>query len=164
MSSRMMAEGRKTAASAHIWPIDKYTTISRRQPHTLCQGATLAYQGDNMNVLVMGQLLLGFLAAIALLVGAFFVRLRRRYRRLVARLTPMSPLLLWLPLAAAVMVAGALALAELSLLGYNTSQDVEGLSWFVVGACLMIFANLCVALAAIALREALKVADMAGEK
>lgn len=117
-----------------------------------------------MNVLVMGQLLLGFLAAIALLVGAFFVRLRRRYRRLVARLTPMSPLLLWLPLAAAVMVAGALALAELSLLGYNTSQDVEGLSWFVVGACLMIFANLCVALAAIALREALKVADMAGEK
>jgi hypothetical protein len=117
-----------------------------------------------MSVLVMGQLLLGFLTAIALLVGVLFVRLRQRYRRRVVLLKPMSPLLLWLPLAAAVMVTGALALAERSLLSYNASQDVNGLSWFVVGACLLIFADLCVALAAIALREAVRVADMGDEE
>jgi len=117
-----------------------------------------------MNVLVMGQLLLGFLAVIAILSNALFVRLRQRYQRRMKILTPLSPLLLWLPLVAAVMVAGALALAESSLLSYSASQDVNGLLWFVVGACLMIFADLCVALAAIALREALRVADMVDAK
>jgi hypothetical protein len=105
----------------------------------------------------MGHLLLGFLAAVSMLVNIQLARLGRRQRRRNQLLAPfVASLLLWLPLVTVLIVAGGVALGEISLLGYRDSQDVNGLSWFVVGACLSIFANLCAAMTWIALREALK--------
>ncbi|HEY7347442.1 MAG TPA: hypothetical protein VH599_03920 [Ktedonobacterales bacterium] len=113
-----------------------------------------------MNILVMGHLLLGFLTAVAILVNLQLVRLGRRYRSQHEMLPPaVASLLIWLPLAAAVMVAGGVALGESSLLSYHDAQDVGELSWFVVGACLSIFADLCAAMTWITVREALKVTD-----
>jgi hypothetical protein len=113
-----------------------------------------------MNIFVMGHVLLGFLAVVALLVNVQLVRLGRCHRHHTQRLTPfVAALLVWLPYAAGVMVVGGVALGETSLLGYQQGQDVNGLSWFVVGACLSIFANLCAAMTLITLSEALKVID-----
>lgn len=113
-----------------------------------------------MNILVLGHLLLGFLAAISILVNLALVRLGRRCRHRKELLTPfVVSILRWLPVAAVVMMAGGVALGESSLLSYHESQDVGGLSWFVVGASLAIFANLCAAMTWITLREALKLLD-----
>src|SRR5690242_9673216 len=113
-----------------------------------------------MDIILLGQLLLGVLAAVALLVNIQLARLGRRYRNYQAMQTPlMAALLRWLPLAAVVIVAGGVALGEISLLTYHHGQDVNGLSWFVVGACLSIFADMCAAMAWITLREALKMTE-----
>jgi hypothetical protein len=110
-----------------------------------------------MDIILLGQLLLGFLAAVAILVNIQLARLGRRYRSHQAMQTPLvAALLRWLPLAAVVVVAGGVTLAEISLSGYRQGQDVNGLSWFVVGTCLSIFADMCAAMTWITLREALK--------
>lgn len=117
-----------------------------------------------MNIFVMGHVLLGFLAVVALLVNVQLVRLGRRHRHHTQRLTPfVVSLLVWLPYAAVVIVVGGVALGETSLLNYQHGQDVGGLSWFVVGACLSIFADLCAAMTLITLSEALKVINAADD-
>jgi hypothetical protein len=117
-----------------------------------------------MSIMLMGQLLLGFLAGASILVNIQLMRLGRHHRRHIELLAPlMRSLLLWLPHLALLIVAGAIALGESSLLGYRGSQDVNGLSGFVVGACLSIVADLCASLTLITLREAFKVTDTAGE-
>ncbi len=113
-----------------------------------------------MDILLLGQCLLGALAAVAVLVNLQLVRLGRRHRGRRAMQAPLvAALLRWLPLAAIVIVAGGVALGEISLLGYHAGQDVNGLSWFVVGACLSIFADMCAAMTWITLREALKMTE-----
>jgi|SRR5579859_3026220 len=113
-----------------------------------------------MNILLMGQLLLGFLVAVSILVNISLVGLGQRQRRSGALLPPFIVLLLrWLPWMAALMVVGGVALGESSLLGYQQSPDVNGLGWFVLGASLSIFADVCAAMTLITLREALKVTD-----
>ncbi len=113
-----------------------------------------------MDIILLGHLLLGLLAAVAILVNIQLVRLGRRHRGHQAMQAPLvAALLRWLPVAAIVIVAGGVALGEISLPGYHAGQDVNGLSWFVVGACLSIFADMCAAMAWIALREALKVTE-----
>jgi hypothetical protein len=113
-----------------------------------------------MDIILLGQILLGSLAVVALLVNIRLARLGRRYRSHQAMRAPLvAALLRWLPLAAVVMVAGGVALGEITLLSYHQGQDVGGLSWFVVGACLSIFADMCAAMTWIALREALKMAE-----
>ncbi len=110
-----------------------------------------------MDIIVLGQFLLGFLAAVAILVNIQLVRLGHRYRDRNAPLLPLvDRLLFWLPIAAVILAAGGVALGESSLLSYHEGQDVNGLSWFVVGAGLSIFADLCAALTWITLREAFK--------
>jgi hypothetical protein len=122
------------------------------------------HSGGAVNIFVMGHLLLGFLAAVAIVVNFQLARLGRSHRHHRERLAPfVVALLLWLPLAAAVMVAGGVALGESSLLSYHDSQDVNGLDWFVVGACLSIFADVCAAMTLITLREALKMTEATDE-
>ncbi len=111
-----------------------------------------------MDILLMGELLLGFLVAVALVVNVLLVRLGRRQRRSIVSLPSFIALLLrWLPWIAVFLVVGGVALGESGLLGYQQSPDVSGLGWFVVGASLSIFADVCAALMLITLREALKV-------
>ncbi|HEY7358134.1 MAG TPA: hypothetical protein VH590_16755 [Ktedonobacterales bacterium] len=113
-----------------------------------------------MDMILLGQLLLGALAAVAVLVIIQLVRLGRRHRGQPGMQTPLvAALLRWLPLAVMVIVAGGVALGEISLLGYHAGQDVNGLSWFVVGACFSIFADMCAAMTWITLREALKMTE-----
>ncbi len=110
-----------------------------------------------MSVQVMGQSLLGLLLLAALLVNLALIRLgRRSWGCLVQVAAPMQLLLRWLPWVALLLAVGGLALAESSLLTYHTAQDPGSLSWLVIGACLMIVADLCAALVLITLREALK--------
>src|SRR5215467_1924754 len=70
----------------------------------------------HMDIIILGQCLLGFLAVVAILVNLQLARLGRRQRR---RKTPLPPLvaslLLWLPVLASVIVAGGGALGESSL-------------------------------------------------
>jgi hypothetical protein len=113
-----------------------------------------------MDIIILGQFLLGFLTLVALAVNMQLVRLGRRFRARHVPLTPfLALLLLWLPVVALVVVAGGAALGETSLLTYRAGQDASGLDWFVVGASLAIFANLCAAMTWITLREALKGTD-----
>lgn len=116
-----------------------------------------------MNVQIVGQALLGGLLVVALLLNVQLGRLGRRHRRPIETLaSPLRALLLWLPWGVLLLVAGGMILAEISLLRYHDAQNLDGLSWFVVGACLMILADLFVALVYLPLREAFKVADMTG--
>ena len=117
-----------------------------------------------MSALIMGQLLLGFLAVASILVNLLFVRLKRHYQCQMEIPTALPALLFWLPLGMAVVVIVALALAESGLLSYGASQDLNGVSRFVIGTCLLIFADLCVALAGIALKEVVKMANTADNK
>ncbi len=107
-----------------------------------------------MDILIVGQFLLGFLAVIAILVNMQLLRLGLRYRK---RHKPLAMIwvktLFWLPLLAVLLAAGGIALAEISLLGYRAGQDVSGLGWFVVGAGLAIFADTFAALVWIPVRE-----------
>jgi hypothetical protein len=113
-----------------------------------------------MDILVLGQVLLGFLAAVAILVNIQLVRLGREYRRRNKSLAPiLAAMLLWLPLLAGVIAAGGIALGESSLLSYRAGQDVNGLGWFVLGACLSIFADTIAATIWITMRDVLKMVD-----
>lgn len=112
-----------------------------------------------MSVQVMGQALLGVLLLVAFLVNGALVRLGRRSASRFAQLAvPMQLLLRWLPWVALLLAVGGLALAESSLLTYRDAPDPGSLSWLVIGACLMILADMCAALVWITLREAVKVA------
>jgi hypothetical protein len=112
-----------------------------------------------MNVQVMGQTLLGVLLLVALLVNVALVRLGRRSLSRFAQLAAhMCLLLRWLPWLSLLVAVGGLVLAESSLLTYHAAQDPGSLSWLVIGACLMILADMCAALVWITLREAVKVA------
>lgn len=113
-----------------------------------------------MDIILLGHCLLGFLAVVAIIVNIQLVRLGRRFRGRQVPLTPfLASLLLWLPVMALVVVAGGVALGESSLLTYRAGQNAAGLSWFVVGTSLAIFADLCAAMTWITLREALKGTD-----
>ncbi len=110
-----------------------------------------------MDIMILGHCLLGFLAVVAIVVNIQLVRLARRYRERQLPMTPMLTLLLArLPLLALVVVAGGDALGESSLLTYRAGLDASGLDWFVVGASLAIFADLCSSMTWITLREALR--------
>ncbi len=110
----------------------------------------------------MGHVLLGCLAAVSLLVNVLLMRLRRGLRpEAVTRFA--AAFLRWLPLAAVAMVAGGVALGEMSLLNYYDGQAVNGLDGFLVGAGLSIFADLCAAMTWIMLREAVKVTGAADD-
>lgn len=110
-----------------------------------------------MSVQMMGQTLLGLLLLVAFLVNLALIRLgRRSLSRLAQVAAPMLLLLRWLPWLALLLAVGGLALAESSLLTYHDAQDPGSLSWLVIGACLMIVADLCAALVWITLREAFK--------
>jgi hypothetical protein len=111
----------------------------------------------SMNVQVMGQTLLGVLLLVALLVNIALLRLGRRSLSHFTQLAaPMRSLLLWLPWLALLLAGGGLALAESSLLTYHDAQDLSSLNWLVIGACLIILADVCAALVWITLREAIK--------
>jgi hypothetical protein len=113
-----------------------------------------------MDIIILGQILLGFLAVVAIIVTILLLRLGRRYRGLQISLTPLANFFLrWLPFVALVVVASGVTLGETSLLSYHEAQDVSELNWFVVGACLAIFADLCAAMTWITLREAVKGTD-----
>ncbi len=113
-----------------------------------------------MDIILLGQGLLGFLAVVALAVNIQLVRLGRRYQGRHLPLTPfLASLLRGLPVVALVVVVGGVALGESSLLTYRAGQSAAGLTWFVVGASLAIFADLCAAMTWITLREALKGPD-----
>jgi hypothetical protein len=107
-----------------------------------------------MNIIILGQVLLGFLALVALLVNLQLARLGLRYRQ---RQKPLSALLvaalIWLPLLDVALAAGGIALAEITLLSYRAAPDVGGLGWFVVGAGLAIFADTFATLIWIPMRE-----------
>lgn len=111
-----------------------------------------------MSVQVMGQTLLGLLLLVSLLVNASLLRLVKRGAALWGDVAaPLRAFLRWLPWVALLLTLGGLALAEGSLLTYHQAQNLDGLNWLVIGACLMIFANLCAAMVWLALREAVKI-------
>ena len=108
----------------------------------------------NMHIIILGQVLLGFLAVIAMLINLQLVRLGLRYRKRQKPLAPIGvALLFWLPLLSVALAAGGIALAESSLLSYHTGQDVGGIGWFVLGVGLSIFADTFAALIWIPMRE-----------
>lgn len=113
-----------------------------------------------MSTLFLGHLLLGLLGLVGLV---FTVLLLRQVRPLSAGTPAFRTALHWLPIIALVVVIGGVALAEGSLLSIQSGQGVDGLSGFVIGTCLVIFADLCTALACISLREALKTARAADD-
>jgi hypothetical protein len=106
-----------------------------------------------MSSLLLGHLLLGVLGVIGLVVT---ILLLRQVRHLSAGTPAFRTVLHWLPIIALIVMAGGVALAESSLLSIQGGQGVDGLGGFVIGTCLVIFADLCVALACISLREVLK--------
>lgn len=116
-----------------------------------------------MDVLLMGQLLLLFLIVIALLVNGLLLRLGWRFRQALSEVPlVLNALLLWAPLFLLVLVIGGAVLAEFNLFTFRDGQDdMSGLSWFIVGMCVVIFANVCSAFTFINLRETLKIASPA---
>lgn len=115
-----------------------------------------------MDVLLMGQLLLGCLLFIAFLVNGLLLRLAQRLRHTLSEVGgSLNALLLWAPVGLLAMVLGAAALAEFSLFTFRDAPDTSGISWFMLGACLMIFANVCSAFTLIRLKEALSIARRA---
>lgn len=111
-----------------------------------------------MNISIIGQFLLGFLAVVAILVNIQLVRLGLRYRKRRKALVPIAvALLFWLPLLDVVIAAGGIALAESSLLSYQGGQSANDLGWFVVGTGLSIFADTFAALIWIPIREVFNV-------
>ncbi len=113
-----------------------------------------------MNNLFMGHLLLGLLAVVGLVVSMLLLR---QVRHLPSGALAFRVALRWLPIIVLVIVAGGAALAESSLLTVQDGQGVDGLNGFVVGTCLVIFADLCAVLACISLKEALKTARSADD-
>ncbi|HLV99731.1 MAG TPA: hypothetical protein VKT82_13760 [Ktedonobacterales bacterium] len=107
-----------------------------------------------MDIIILGQFLLGFLAVVAILVNLQLMRLGLRYRkRHKAQATILVAMLFWLPLLAVVLAAGGITLAESSLLSPHTGQDMGWLGWFVLGVGLSIFADTFAALIWIPMRE-----------
>lgn len=112
-----------------------------------------------MDVLLMGQLLLGCLLLIAFLVNGLLFRFGQRLRQTLSEAPgSLNTLLLWAPVGLLAMVLGAAALAEFSLFTFRNAPDTSGIGWFMLGACLMIFANVCSAFILIRLKEALSIA------
>lgn len=115
-----------------------------------------------MDVLLMGQFLLLFLIVIALLVNGLLLRLGLRFRQALSEVPlVLNALLLWAPLFLLALVIGGAVLAEFNLFTFRDGQDMSGMSWFIVGMCLVIFANVCSAFTFINLRETLKIASLA---
>lgn len=115
-----------------------------------------------MDVLLMGQLLLVFLIVIALLVNGLLLRLGWRFRQALSAVPlALNALLLWAPLFLLALVIGGAVLAEFNLFTFRDGQDMSGMSWFIVGMCLVIFANVCSAFTFINLRETMKIAALA---
>lgn len=115
-----------------------------------------------MDVLLMGQLLLVFLIVIALLVNGLLLRLGCRFRQALSAVPlALNALLLWAPLFLLALVIGGAVLAEFNLFTFRDGQDMSGMSWFIVGMCLVIFANVCSAFTFINLRETMKIAALA---
>ncbi len=115
-----------------------------------------------MDVLLMGQLLLGCLLLIALLVNGLLLRLGQRLRHALSEASgSLNTLLVWAPVGLLAMAVGAAALAEFSLFTFRNAPDTSGISWFMLGACLMIFANVCSAFILIRLKETLSIARRA---
>ena len=115
-----------------------------------------------MDVLLMGHLLLGCLLVIALLVNGLLLRLGQQFRHTLSEVPgSLNALLLWAPIALLAMVIGAAALAEFNLFTFQDAPDTSGVSWFMLGACLMIFANVCSAFILIRLKETLRMAKSA---
>ena len=112
-----------------------------------------------MDIVVMGQLLLGCLLVIALLVNGLLLRLRWRLRRAFSEAPlVLNALLLWAPVFLLAVGIGGAALAGFNLLTFRNGQDTSGVSWFMLGTCLVIFANVCSAFILIRLRETLNIA------
>jgi hypothetical protein len=117
-----------------------------------------------MDVLLMGQLLLGCLLLIALLVNGLLLRLGQQLRHALSEVPgSLNTLLLWAPVGLLAMVLGGAALAEYNLFTFRDAPDTSGISWFMLGACLMIFANVCSAFILIRLKETLSMAKRAND-
>ena len=115
-----------------------------------------------MDVLLMGQLLLGCLLVIAFVVNGLLLRLRQRLRHILSEASwSLHTLLLWASVGLLFVVLSATALAEFSLFTFQNAPDTSRVSWFMLGACLMIFANVCSAFTLIRLRETLSMAKSA---
>ena len=117
-----------------------------------------------MDVLLMGQVLIGCLLVLALLVNGLLLRLGWRLRHnLSAVPLLLNALLLWAPVVLLAVVIGGAALAEFNLFTFRNAQDTSGVSWFMLGTCLVIFANVCSAFILIRLRETLNMARRAND-
>lgn len=106
-----------------------------------------------MSVLLMGHLLLGCLLLIALLANGLLLRLGQQWRHRAPG--SLHTLLLWMPVGLLAVALLATALAEFNLLTYQHEPDTSGVSWFMLGACLMIFADVCSTVILIRLKELL---------
>lgn len=114
------------------------------------------------DVLPMGQMLLGALLLIALIVNVRLLWLGQRLRHTLSEgAGSLHTLLLWAPIGLLVVALSATALAEFSLLTFRNAPDTSRVSWFMLGACLMIFANVCSAFILIRLKETLHMAKNA---
>lgn len=117
-----------------------------------------------MDVLLMGQLLLGCLLAMAFLMNGLLLRLGWRLRQSLSEAAlSLNALLLWAPMFLLLVVIGGAAFAWFNLFTFRDAQDTSGVSWFMLGTCLVIFADVCSAFILIRLKETRTMARSAND-